>query len=160
VTEAARPHPGSRRSPSDFVGDPRSRRLVTFLFCVLLLGSPGGSREEKDPIDRRWDACVERDPTTAGMVRCAEEALRAWDEEMNRVYRELQGRLDPGGREALRTAQRAWPAWRDAEFRFIGRLYGSRAGTMYLPMEVGRRVDLVRRRTLELRAYRALAAGP
>jgi len=134
--------------------------IVLVVFGILLLGSPGGSREEKDPIDRRFDACVKQDPTTAGMVRCAEEALRAWDEEMNRAYRELQGRLDPGGREALRTAQRAWLAWRDAEFRFIGRLYGSRAGTMYLPMEVGRRVDLVRQRTLELRAYRALAAGP
>lgn len=74
------------------------RRLLPIL--GLLVVAAGAQTE--DPIDRRMEACIRQDSTTAGMVRCTEAALEAWDEEMNRVC------LDPRDREALRAAQRAW----------------------------------------------------
>jgi len=52
---------------------------------------------------------------------CATADLTAADEELNRVYREVLTRYtdDPLFRERLKTAQRAWLAFRDAELGAI-----------------------------------------
>jgi len=123
-------------------------RLFPIVLVVLGVLLAGG-----DPIDRRLSACIDRDPTTAGMVRCSEEALQAWDQEMRRTLQGLEARLDPEARQRLAEAQRRWEAFRTAEEGFIRELYGRKAGTMYRPMEVGEVVDLVRQRTLRLRSY-------
>lgn len=134
---------------------------------------PGEEGESESPIDRRLRACLEQTPTTASMVRCQEEALRAWDRELNRVYQALRRELDPQklqkkgswarfglpwpdpllGRRELRSAQRAWLAYRDAELAWIGRLYGRREDPRSALAEVGGRLSLVRTRVQKLGWY-------
>jgi len=50
--------------------------------------------------------------------RQAAEDHRKADEQMNRVYQELQKTLDPEGQKLLRASQRAWLKFRDAEAKF------------------------------------------
>ena len=57
--------------------------------------------------------------TTIGMIECLAEERDAWDVRLNARYAELQPLLhNDRGREALRDAQRAWIAYRDAECLF------------------------------------------
>lgn len=55
--------------------------------------------------------------STAAMVACAQRELEQHDARLNDVYKRLMApnRLDGPARDLLRTAQRAWIAFRDAD---------------------------------------------
>jgi uncharacterized protein YecT (DUF1311 family) len=105
------------------------------------------------PLDLELEACLTLDPSTAGMINCLNLAYEKWDAELNRVYQELRGALNPEGRESLREAQRAWIAFRDAEFDLMARMYGPGDGSLARVEAAGRRVDFIRSRVLALSAY-------
>jgi len=105
------------------------------------------------PIDRALDACVEKNSSTAGMVRCNDRALKAWDTELNKNYRALSARLKAKDRAALKEAQQQWLRFRNREYRLIAAMYGRLDGTMYAPMRVAAAMQISRRRALELRGY-------
>lgn len=66
------------------------------------------------------DECMGKAVAQADMDRCAADALRASDAELNRVYRAIEQRLgdDAATRRLLVAAQRAWLASRDGECAF------------------------------------------
>ena len=105
---------------------------------------------KKHPLDIRLAGCLEKDPSTQGMLACFDEAYRTWDAELNRVYGELLSRLTPEEAGSLREAQRAWLKQRDATFKLLAGVYARKEGTMFLTMRAADRVDIVRKRTLEL----------
>lgn len=130
-----------------------------FLFAVADGGGAGvalAQEGDSHSIDRQLDACMERDPSTHGMIRCASRAERAWDEELNRAYQWLMDDLSTNGRSRLKAAQRAWIAMRDKEFAFIAELGQSMQGTMWGPVLADRRARFVKARVLELESYRSL----
>jgi uncharacterized protein YecT (DUF1311 family) len=57
------------------------------LCALLMLISPALGEDEKHPIDRFYEACLEKSDSTSGMVQCAAKAHEKWDSELNRVYR-------------------------------------------------------------------------
>jgi uncharacterized protein YecT (DUF1311 family) len=120
-------------------------------FSMALLAADGPPK--KHPLDLWLDGCTQRDPSTRGMNECLAQAYAGWDQELNRTYRELLSRLDEASQDALRESQRAWIAFRDREFTLLDKLYGSMEGTMYVTMRLADRVDLIKRRTLELQSY-------
>jgi uncharacterized protein YecT (DUF1311 family) len=109
--------------------------------------------QRKHPIDKWVDACVEKDYSTVGMMNCGEQAVQKWDAELNRVYQALKKQLNADGKKALKTAQKAWLKYRDKEFKTIGAVYGSRQGTMWLPVLAFARADVVKNRVLQLKEY-------
>jgi len=104
-------------------------------------------------IDRRLAECMVKDDTTAGMTHCLFAACEMWDGELNRIYKELWGRLQPEGRAALKTAQSEWLQYRDLEFILIDSIYAGFEGTMYTPMRVEDRMNIVKNRVMELKSY-------
>ena len=104
----------------------------------------------RHPVDAWLAACMEKDPSTQGMNRCLGQAYEKWDAELNRAYRELSARLAEGLRPSLREAQRAWVAFRDGELAWLAKFYGGLDGSMYRSMLAADRVELVRKRVLEL----------
>ncbi len=119
----------------------------------LFLSSFGGplpGAKKEHAIDSWLKGCMEKDASTLGTNACLTQALARWDKEMNRVYQELNGRLDAEGRNTLRDAQRAWVAFRDRELAWLGDFYGRLEGSMYGSMLVADRVEVTRRRALEL----------
>jgi uncharacterized protein YecT (DUF1311 family) len=56
--------------------------------------------------------------STMGMVQCEDRELAVWDERLNKSYRDSLNGADPKYRDALRKAQRAWIAYRDARCAF------------------------------------------
>lgn len=130
--------------------------------CVLLLAGPAlaqsTAEEPKDkphPIDAAYEACNDKDPSTAGMVGCAAAAEAAWDKELNEAYRELSGSLKGKSLEALRQAQRAWLAQRDKEYALQDAIHGELQGTMWGPVMADQRATLVKSRALQLRSYKS-----
>lgn len=56
--------------------------------------------------------------TQMDMNACAAKDFAAADAALNKTYKTLTSKLDANELAALRTAQRAWIAWRDAECNF------------------------------------------
>ncbi|MCJ7587302.1 MAG: DUF1311 domain-containing protein [Candidatus Aminicenantes bacterium] len=123
------------------------------LICLALASGPylrPQDAPKKHPIDQWLSECMEKDPSTQGMLLCLDEAYRRWDAELNRVYQDLMSRLTPDERAALRESQRAWLKQRDEMFKLLDAIYGRKEGTMFLTMRAADRVEIVQKRALEL----------
>lgn len=132
------------------------RSLIAGL--VLLIGGMGALADSetqfKHPLDRELQACIEKDSSTLGMKQCNWKFQKKWDAELNRFYALLGGDQN----RALREAQLAWIRMRDAEWRWIEARYGqiykeSGGGTMWGLLATGDKMEVVRKRALELRAF-------
>ncbi|MEA4880759.1 MAG: lysozyme inhibitor LprI family protein, partial [Synergistaceae bacterium] len=107
------------------------------------------------PIDAEINRCVDKSPSTHGMMECTTKGMEKWDRELNRLYKELMTVLPKEGQTALRTAQRAWIPLRDSEFALSSEVYSTiytvlDGGTMWLVNDAIAHMEVVRRRTLEL----------
>jgi uncharacterized protein YecT (DUF1311 family) len=128
--------------------------MLAGLSCPHAIASGSVTQEpSQHPIDKALDACVEKNGSTAGMVECTDKAYAAWDKELNKNYVELMRTLKPTQKEALRTAQLEWIKYRDLEFKFIDTVYDTMQGTMYIPMRVDARMEVVKKRALELKGF-------
>jgi len=101
------------------------------------------------PIDVANDACQQDDSSTLGISGCLAEATARWDRQLNLNYQRLLGRLDAEKQAPVKAAQRAWLAWRDAQFAAISATY-QREGTMWGLVSAGHRLDLVREQAIRL----------
>jgi uncharacterized protein YecT (DUF1311 family) len=101
------------------------------------------------PIDVANDACQQDDSSTLGISGCLAEAAARWDRQLNLNYQRLLGRLDVEKQAPVKAAQRAWLAWRDAQFAVISATY-QREGTMWGLVSAGHRLDLVREQAVRL----------
>jgi uncharacterized protein YecT (DUF1311 family) len=113
--------------------------------------------EEKTDIDRKIDALLKRDSTTQGMSAAMIEGYRLWDNELNRVYKELSAKLPTSQKRQLQASQRLWIAWRDAEFKLIDAMYSKVQGSMSQADRRYDRMEIVHQRALELRRLNKLA---
>jgi uncharacterized protein YecT (DUF1311 family) len=70
--------------------------------------------------------------TTMGMMECTGRERAVWDEHLNASYKMLQGKATPSQASALKQAQQAWIAYRDARCGFEASRYegGSLAGVI------------------------------
>ena len=128
----------------------------TILLVILIVAIPCLSWANKDlvdPIDKRFEECIDKDSTTLGMTNCLKESMEAWDKELNTVYTELMNRLDTKGKAALKKSQRQWMKYRDDQFQFISAYYDGFQGTMYVPLRAGDKAGVIKERTIILRSY-------
>jgi uncharacterized protein YecT (DUF1311 family) len=54
---------------------------------------------------------------------------------------------------ALKAAQLDWLKYRDSEFKVIDSIYDTLQGTMYIPMRIAERLEVVKKRALALGGY-------
>ncbi len=132
-----------------------TKNMTSLIVGLLLLTciAPAVLAQEQHPIDRWTDTCMGKDPSTTGMLHCFEQAYAMWDDALNDEYQTLRGLLTPQGATSLQTAQRAWIAYRDAEFVAIDTIYGSLEGTMWLLAGMSAKVEFIRNRVRELQLY-------
>jgi len=116
-----------------------------------------GSSEVDYPTDDSLSQCIDQHPTPIEQASCLEEALGKWDEAMNAVYQKLSDRLP--SKSPLVEAQRAWLAFRDAEYPLIDSIYDSLLSQEYQPLHAYWRLRLTRERALLLKKYLALAGS-
>ena len=126
------------------------RRFLVALFVAGALASP--ALADNDQIDADLEACLDNEMSTQGMVECLGAAYEAWDSALNEVYGRLRGSLSAEEAAALRDAQRAWIAFRDAESAFLASLMVPERGTIMRITVNAMMTDLVKARVLALRA--------
>lgn len=124
---------------------------IIFLFSSSLIFAQNDVK--KHPIDVWMDECLESNQSTAGMVNCADEAYKKWDVELNKVYKELLSLLDTDSQKKLKESQKAWIKFRDEEFKLLASFYEKKEGTMYIPMQLFDKVEIIKNRVQELNGH-------
>jgi uncharacterized protein YecT (DUF1311 family) len=115
-----------------------------------------GNSEVDYPTDDSLSQCIDQHPGPSERTSCVEAALNGWDEAMNTVYRKLTDRL--AAKSTLVEAQRAWLAFRDAEYPLIDSIYETLPSPEYRSLQAYSRLRLTRERTLLLKKYFALTS--
>jgi uncharacterized protein YecT (DUF1311 family) len=62
-------------------------------------------------------------------------------------------RLKPAGKQLLKSAQLNWITYRDNEFKLIDSIYDGIQGTMYIPMRIDEKMQIVKQRALALASH-------
>ena len=127
--------------------------LIFVLTCLSYPLASAAQEQTQHPIDKALEACIDKNGSTAGMVQCTDKAYAAWDKELNKNYGELMRTRKPAQKEALRLAQLEWIKYRDLDFKLIDSLYDTMQGTMYIPMRIDARMEVVKKRALELKGF-------
>lgn len=131
--------------------------LLTFATAIPSLAQDNNGLPDH-PIDVKLDNCLDSNPSTARMVECLGVAYKEWDDELNKNYKLLQSVVNAEQKSALRLAQLSWITYRDKEIDLLQALYKTKEGTMFVPMYEYSRVELVKKRALELKSHYNLMA--
>ncbi|MEX2518593.1 MAG: lysozyme inhibitor LprI family protein [Paracoccaceae bacterium] len=86
--------------------------------CIGAVGEPADHADLCLGIHAQPCMEEETNASTQGMVGCIQAEAGAWDAILNREYKNLLPRLDEEQTDAIRRAQRAWIAFRDADCAF------------------------------------------
>ncbi len=89
--------------------------------------------------------------TQAQMNNQALAEFKKSDAELNKAYAKVMARLDDEGKEKLKTAQRAWIAFRDAQAELDADI--SRGGTMVPLLRSSSMTDSTQARIRQLQDY-------
>jgi len=129
------------------------RNLVTALSVAAALLPLAASAA--DPVDDALEQCLKtpHGQTTAGMTDCTHAAYQAYDRQMNTLYQAVMAKSDPVSREAIRNAQRAWLAYRNAQKVADNAPWRADSGSMASPDIEGLNVEAIRARIAELEYY-------
>jgi uncharacterized protein YecT (DUF1311 family) len=122
--------------------------LLLFSICCAF----AEDTSKKDAIDRAMEAAIEKDPSTAGMVRAISDANVQWDKKMNSIYKSLRKKMESDEWTALVAAQKAWIGYRDLQTASIESTYSKMEGTMWIPVSASRAMEITKARTLFLEA--------
>lgn len=127
-------------------------RALSLTLAAALLPFAAWAR---DPIDDALEQCLKtpRGETTAGMTECTHTAYQAYDRQMNTLYQAVMRKSDPASREAIRNAQRAWLAYRNAQKAADNAPWRADRGSMASPDIEGLNVEAIRARIAELEYY-------
>ncbi|OHD55881.1 MAG: hypothetical protein A2Y33_08615 [Spirochaetes bacterium GWF1_51_8] len=129
------------------------KSIPLFLLAVLFSVSPVFAENSDHPIDIKLDKSMQADESTHGMVQALTTAMKEWDAELNKYYKELQDVLDKKGKESLKKVQLEWIAFRDAEFELLDAMMLQAEGTMYQVFNANYQMNIVKDRALELKDY-------
>ena len=128
-----------------------SKYFIVILFFLLPLTQIFS--QDNSPIDNELSDCMNKNPSTQGMIKCIDNAYKQWDDELNNYYKKLTVILDDEGKANLKDAQRKWIEFRDLEFKNLEYIYSKKDGTMYQPMQASDRMEFIKKRALELKSY-------
>lgn len=134
------------------------RQTIVLLTLLLLTTVTFGQDEkikEKHPIDIQLEKChsIDSNQTTYSMIQCEVIARDAWDSEMNKYYQLLMSILQADEKAKLKAAQVSWLTYHNKEKEFSRTVYYNLQGTMWRVIAAGRACEILKQRTLELKAY-------
>lgn len=135
------------------------KTLLFFAISIFILSSKVFSQEIPHPIDVFLDSCMEKNQSTMGMTKCTDEAVKMWDDELNKYYKILMTMLDDESIKALKSAEKQWIEFKDKEFTNIDLIYSKLDGTMYIPMHSYAKLEIIKARALQLKDYYDLLTG-
>lgn len=142
---------------------PRWLGAAAFSFLVLTpltyAAEPYCDTGQRHPIDLQLEHDLSQNAvTTADMREAQGKAYTSWDKELNREYKELMALLSDDEKNALRQAQRAWLAFRDAETEFWWSESISDGGSLAPVIVSDHAIELLKARVCQLARYKKIAS--
>lgn len=124
-------------------------------FVPLLFAAASAAADQADPVDDALQACLARPAagSTAGMEQCFDAAILAYDKQLNTTYGRVMAALDPKSKELLRSAQRAWLAFRTAEHAATAGPFAADRGTQMRIEVLSAEADAIKQREQALHIY-------
>ena len=92
--------------------------FIVLCFTAISISSYGQEAATTYPLDKKYQACVESDGSTPGILECISNATKEWDKELNKYYKLLLGKLNQSQQSSLRESQRQWLAYQEKETKF------------------------------------------
>ena len=105
------------------------------------------------PIDKAEQDCISKTSDTQVMNQCSIIAQKEWEKEIKKTLSELKSVLDKESYKSLINSQNSWEKYKIDEFRSIDKMLENKQGTMYLNVDKGLKVDIVKQRALKLKEY-------
>lgn len=127
-----------------------NKKILFFVIVLLFISAKLFSQESVHPIDKYLDSCMEKDYSTFGMVKCTEEAIQMWDDELNKYYKLLMKILDEESAKTLKASEIQWIEFKEKEMKNIEQIYSKMEGTMYIPMKYYAKMEVIKTRALQL----------
>lgn len=129
-------------------------RFLLIIAGLLSSINSFSQNQVNDSIELKLNKCLDDSISTAGMCNCTIQAMNSWDKELNKSYNLLMKSLGQPNKEFLKSAQKEWILYRDKEFELINKIYYTELqGTMYYPMAWNNKLEIVKKRALELKDY-------
>ena len=94
-----------------------SKIYLTLAVCLITFTHPVFAGEVE--LSKEYSACIENSGgVTVNMLDCIAAETKRQDAQLNKAYKEVMGELSPERKKQLRTAQRLWIKYRDANCNF------------------------------------------
>ncbi|RCL29456.1 hypothetical protein C6A77_01860 [Pseudomonas sp. AFG_SD02_1510_Pfu_092] len=121
-----------------------SKRYLTGLALACVL--PSAMAQDYTP---GYQQCMDQASSTVAMSECIKAETQMQDQRLNRMYKQLMGKLDAAQQKSLRDVQRKWIAYRDGNCQFHVQASGGtmaqlEGGTCLLNMTRDRAAELER----------------
>ena len=105
--------------------------MTRTLIAIILIGASSSAFSQDDLFTGRYDNCMENSGgVTVTMLNCMDEEMVTQDARLNGVYKKLMEQLTTDRSEQLRTAQRIWIKYRDANCHFYADPNGGTIATV------------------------------
>ena len=128
---------------------------LQLLTCLVVVTSPASAQETKPhAIDAALAACEKKQgASTRGEAECLSTAFESWEKDIATNYEALKKLVSANELAPLEAGQKSWSDYRDQEFDFINQLFKNKRGTMYVPIRINYRIEVLKARALELETY-------
>ena len=127
--------------------------FLIFISLIFLSCCYSIAQTAMHPIDKAEQDCISKTADTQVMNQCSVTAQNAWEKEIKKSLSELKSVLDKESYKSLMNSQNSWEKYKIDEFRFIDKMLENKQGTMYLNVNKGLKVDIVKKRALKLQEY-------
>ena len=127
--------------------------FLIFIFLIFLSCCYSTAQTTMHPIDKAEQDCISKTADTQVMNQCSITAQNEWEKEIKKTLSELKSVLDKESYKSLINSQNSWEKYKIDEFRSIDKMLENKQGTMYLNVNKGLKVDIVKQRALKLQEY-------
>lgn len=127
--------------------------FLIFIFLIFLSCCYSTAQTTMHPIDKAEQDCISKTADTQVMNQCSITAQNEWEKEIKKTLSELKSVLDKESYKSLINSQNSWEKYKIDEFSSIDKMLENKQGTMYLNVNKGLKVDIVKQRVLKLKEY-------
>lgn len=127
--------------------------FLIFISLIFLSCDYSIAQTTMHPIDKAEQDCISKTADTQVMNQCSVTAQNAWEKEIKKSLSELKSVLDKESYKSLMNSQNSWEKYKIDEYNYIDKILENKQGTMYLNVNKGLKVDIVKQRALKLQEY-------
>ena len=105
--------------------------------CKYNINNQIGQNEQEYPIDIELKNCVSKNYFTVGMNNCAEEAIKAWENEADLYCAKIEKTLEKEKLELFIADKKAWEKYYAAESDFLNNTVATLPGDIHTTFVMG-----------------------